>query len=577
MGCARVMNPVDSAGKRNEIYIVCVYNVVGNENGDYLRNVKPAVIEVKDAFPDKTNQPFLNDCLKITNELRTAHNSRPIHYDDWLKKYAIKRAKDLSKGDGLSLKHMDLEKDVGENVYRAVGGDKVKNCTNVIKNWYHEKSSYKYDEHQFVPTASYFTQLMWDATDKMGCARVMKPVPRAVKIYEIYIVCVYKVAGNKPGESAFPDKTDQAFLDDCLKSTNKARTAHKTRLIKYDKELQNYAKERAKYASTGIGLSLKHMNLREDVGENIYRAVGGDKVKVCANAIKNWYSEISYYSFPVSLFVPKAGHFTQLMWDGSDKMGCARVMNPVDSAGKRNEIYIVCVYKEAGNVKGEYKANVKPAVGQHIGNFASVFDLPTLSAEDDLFDESAFPDKTDQAFLDDCLKSTNKARTAHKTSLIKYDNELQKYAKERAKYMSTGIGLALKHKNLKEDVGENIYRAVGGDKVKVCMNAIKNWYSEISYYSFPAGLFVPKAGHFTQLMWDATKKMGCARVMNPVDSAGKRNEIYIVCVYKEAGNVKGEYKVNVKSPTKKIANFAANLDLDVTTLSPADALFNEPD
>ncbi|XP_054164876.1 Golgi-associated plant pathogenesis-related protein 1-like [Oppia nitens] len=160
-----------------------------------------------------------------------------------------------------------------------------------------------------------------------------------------------------------------------------------------------------------------------------------------------------------------------------------------------------------------------------------------------------FPDSTTKAVLDDCLQYTNTVRAKHGSPKVKYTADLNKYAKERCAFMSEGTGLANKHKNLREDVGENIYRAVGGQKVQACKHAIKNWYSEIQFYDFKKAVFVPKAGHFTQLIWAESTEMGCCRSMLAPDSKKpNRVELYIVCIYKVAGNVKGEYAKMVKKP-----------------------------
>ena len=65
------------------------------------------------------------------------------------------------------------------------------------------------------------------------------------------------------------------------------------------------------------------------------------------------------------------------------------------------------------------------------------------------------------------------------------------------------------------------------------------WIAEKSNYK--AGIFpansrtgrLEDVGHYTQLMWRDTRKVGCAVV-------GGRSEEYMVCRYSNGGNVIGE-------------------------------------
>lgn len=71
------------------------------------------------------------------------------------------------------------------------------------------------------------------------------------------------------------------------------------------------------------------------------------------------------------------------------------------------------------------------------------------------------------------------------------------------------------------------------------------WYTnEIGKYT--TGEFSLGSGHFTQLVWKATTRVGCA-------FRGKAQPIYIVCHYEKHGNVKGRFEENVQQrPTKTL-------------------------
>lgn len=59
--------------------------------------------------------------------------------------------------------------------------------------------------------------------------------------------------------------------------------------------------------------------------------------------------------------------------------------------------------------------------------------------------------------------------------------------------------------------GENIYLAQGVPHV-TGERVVKAWYDEIIKYDFNLGKFSHETGHFTQLVWIATKEFGVGKV-----------------------------------------------------------------
>ena len=75
--------------------------------------------------------------------------------------------------------------------------------------------------------------------------------------------------------------------------------------------------------------------------------------RTCAEA---WYSEIKNYDYGNPGFSQKTGHFTQLIWNGSKKVGLGL---GVSKHKGLNAFYCVAQYQPAGNVLGNFKENVK--------------------------------------------------------------------------------------------------------------------------------------------------------------------------------------------------------------------------
>lgn len=164
--------------------------------------------------------------------------------------------------------------------------------------------------------------------------------------------------GTRP---AFPDRTDQDFLDAVLESINQYRTKHGAPAVEYDAELVTYAKSRAALVSTENYLNHGHQGLREGLGENLsWQASSSQTAGTAAGAVNSWYSEIKDYDFSKSApsDPSKTGHFTQLVWKGSLRIGAGRVCG---QGADWYETYIAVVFSPSGNMQGQYQANVAPA------------------------------------------------------------------------------------------------------------------------------------------------------------------------------------------------------------------------
>ena len=71
-------------------------------------------------------------------------------------------------------------------------------------------------------------------------------------------------------------------------------------------------------------------------------------------AVDMWYEEIKDYSFGNPGFASGTGHFTQVVWIGSQEMGVAKASNANGTQ------FVVARYSPAGNVLGRFPENVKP-------------------------------------------------------------------------------------------------------------------------------------------------------------------------------------------------------------------------
>ena len=101
--------------------------------------------------------------------------------------------------------------------------------------------------------------------------------------------------------------------------------------------------------------------------------------------------------------------------------------------------------------------------------------------------------------------------------------------------------------------GENLYMTKMAESKETQFNsAINNatnaWYNEINLYNFLWPSFAHSTGHFTQLVWKGTNKIGCGyNYCNGMN--------LVSCRYKNPGNMKGSFFSNVSLPIAKIPPF----------------------
>jgi hypothetical protein len=67
------------------------------------------------------------------------------------------------------------------------------------------------------------------------------------------------------------------------------------------------------------------------------------------------------------------------------------------------------------------------------------------------------------------------------------------------------------------------------------------WYDEVQQYDFNNPGFSMATGHFTQLVWKASTRLG-------IGYASEGGYTVVVGLYNPAGNVKGQFPQNVARP-----------------------------
>ena len=141
--------------------------------------------------------------------------------------------------------------------------------------------------------------------------------------------------------------------------------------------------------------------------------------------------------------------------------------------------------------------------------------------------------------IDEIKEYINQYRLKNQAAPLEWDNTIYIFAQKWSSYMTKNN--VFKHSG-SYLYGENIayFRGYGTDIMVLIKLAIDNWYNEISLYNFNKPGFSEATGHFTCLVWQASKTFGMGITMN--DST---NEAYISFNSSPPGNIIGQFQQNV--------------------------------
>ncbi|KAF2744458.1 PR-1-like protein, partial [Sporormia fimetaria CBS 119925] len=149
---------------------------------------------------------------------------------------------------------------------------------------------------------------------------------------------------------------------------NRARANHGAPPLVWDAACEAGAKRTADMCIFAHPSFLKDLKQ----GQNLYTR-SGSYFNVTGGITENWYKkEFPAYApyfgkeIPSNLFptvFPQAGHLTAMLWKGTSKVGCVSLdcgtrMKMGDGSSTTMNKFTVCNYAPAGNVIGQFAANV---------------------------------------------------------------------------------------------------------------------------------------------------------------------------------------------------------------------------
>ncbi|GBN45725.1 Golgi-associated plant pathogenesis-related protein 1 [Araneus ventricosus] len=154
-------------------------------------------------------------------------------------------------------------------------------------------------------------------------------------------------------------RNSEDFAQECVRIHNHYRAQHGCPPLHLSYSICAVSQEWANRISTEDHF---HHSNHTQYGENlfvIYMSNNSLPLLTAQQVVESWYSEHVFYPFDGHItrdIIPKAGHFTQVIWSGSRELGIGRAIS------KNNRLYIVANYYPAGNVLRKFAENVPPKI-----------------------------------------------------------------------------------------------------------------------------------------------------------------------------------------------------------------------
>ncbi|XP_003726109.2 uncharacterized protein LOC100892542 [Strongylocentrotus purpuratus] len=352
------------------------------------------------------HKDFSKQAMTSHNEYRRHHGAPPLEQSRDLQKRARKWAKHLAKHD---LFEHSKANDIGENVamhYSSLSTEY--SGKEAAAHWYSEIHNYDFKKPGFTKGAGHFTQMVWKGSREFGIGKAitrdgkviivgqyrppgniidhfegnvskrddgyMPPPPpekessqvtrvvrsteyesgpsREVKAAEVNDT-IKKMGGMKLKEADVSPADLKTFQKDTLAALNKIRQKHSVSKLKQADELEKRAQDFA--AQLAKKDEFKNSS-EKDVGENIAMHYNSASTEFSGQEVVDmWYKQIDKYDFKKPGFTSGAGHFTQMVWKGSQEFGIGK------SITKEGKVLTVAFFRPPGNVMKQFEDNVLTA------------------------------------------------------------------------------------------------------------------------------------------------------------------------------------------------------------------------
>lgn len=134
------------------------------------------------------------------------------------------------------------------------------------------------------------------------------------------------------------------------------------------------------------------------------------------------------------------------------------------------------------------------------------------------------------------LRTHNRARAAKNIPPLVWDSELASFADKWAKELAKTCKLT---HTQDRSYGENLAQNWGSETYKP-KRVVNNWLNEEANFDYATNTCKQgSCGHYTQVVWRDTKRLGCSYALCLNPGSYKLSGIY-VCEYAPPGNYRGQ-------------------------------------
>ncbi len=135
---------------------------------------------------------------------------------------------------------------------------------------------------------------------------------------------------------------------------------------------------------------------------------------------------------------------------------------------------------------------------------------------------------------DAIVEKVNCYRNYHQAPDVSWDNAVATSAQNWANYLATNNRFTHSGSNFGENLFSMSSMSLPSEQTVVIDRAIDSWYSEEENYDYSHPGFSMTTGHFTQLVWISTRKIGVGYAIN---QASPMKKAIVVMQYDPAGNM----------------------------------------
>jgi len=261
-------------------------------------------------------------------------------------------------------------------------------------------------------------------------------------------------------------------------------------------------------------------------GENIAMLMAASGTAAVKFATDLWYDEVENYDFAAPGFSADTGHFTQLCWADTVRIGAG--------VGRSGDfLYVVMNFDPPGNYLGSFEANVFPKA-----QLAPATPLsppppsPVATPPPSPSPPVATPPVIDPTEI---VNHVNAYRRDHMVNGVVWDEDLAAYASAWANDIAARTAYEYRPDT---PYGENIALLEAVNGTAAVKLATDIWYVEVENYDFTAPGFSADTIRFTQLCWADTVRIGAG--------VGRNGDLmYVVMNFDPPGNYIGSFRANV--------------------------------